>query len=207
MENELLFFLKGLIIGFTIAAPVGPIGILCIHRTLYQGRVYGFLTGLGAATADMMYGFIAGFGLTFISNFLMDQKIILQIAGGGFLVYIGLKIFSSKPQDSASSSNKKGLLSSYLITFFLTITNPITILSFIGIFAGLGVGSMENPNYFLSFLLVIGVFLGSACWWIILTGLAGIFRERINPTFLKWINRLSGIFILCFGLLVIFSFM
>ncbi|WP_328699946.1 LysE family translocator [Chengkuizengella marina] len=205
MENEYIFFLKGLFIGFSIAAPVGPIGLLCIHRTLYQGRVYGFLTGLGAATADMMYGFIAGFGLTFISNFLMDQKIILQIVGGVFLVYIGLKIFSSKPQVSPSNSKNKGLLSSYLTTFFLTITNPVTILSFMGIFAGLGIGSLENPDYLLSFLLVIGVFLGSATWWLVLTGLAGIFRDRINPTYLNWINRFSGIFILCFGLVVIIT--
>ncbi|HEY9863167.1 MAG TPA: LysE family transporter [Candidatus Obscuribacterales bacterium] len=196
------FLAKGLIIGFSIAAPVGPVGILCIRRSLSQGYLVGFFTGLGAATADALYGFIAGFGLTIISNILVNQQMELKLMGGLFLCYLGLKIALEKPtQQSANPSEK--IISAYASTFFLTVTNPITILSFIAIFAGLGVGNKNN--YWDAATLVFGVFLGSALWWLILVSGVSLFRDQVNTHSLQWINRISGIIIIGFGLAALLS--
>src|SRR3989338_3889292 len=154
------FFLKGIIIGFSIAAPVGPIGVLCIHRTLTQGRLSGLVSGLGAATADMIYGFIAGFGLTFISSIFISQQIWLHLIGCVFFLYLGIKTFLATPAEQIASAKGNSLISTYASTFFLTLINPITILYFAGIFAGLGVVSASG-NYVTVGALVLGVFIGS----------------------------------------------
>ncbi len=199
---DLSFFAKGLMIGFSIAAPVGPIGILCIRRSLSEGHWVGFFTGLGAASADALYGFIAGFGLTLISNFLVSQQMGLKLIGGLFLCYLGLKIALAKPAESAATPSGK-VVSAYASTFFLTVTNPMTILSFVAIFAGLGLGSANN--YWDAGILVLGVFLGSAFWWLILVSGVSLFRDQISADTLQWINRISGILILGFGLAALFS--
>ncbi|MGD8882686.1 MAG: LysE family transporter [Desulfobacterales bacterium] len=191
-------FIKGFIIGFSIAAPVGPIGILCIQRTLARGNVQGFVTGLGAATADAIYGFIAAFGLTFISNFLVEQSLWFRLIGGLFLCYLGIKAFLSKPQNQVLSETNHNTLSSYGTTFFLTLTNPMTILFFAGVFAGLGMVN-ESIQYTSAGLMVIGVFMGSGTWWLILSGATGIFRSKMNESKLAWVNKLSGFVILAFG--------
>ena len=196
MEWELL--IKGMIIGFSIAAPVGPIGILCIQRTLSYGNIQGLVTGLGAATADAVYGFIAAFGLTFISDFLVDQSIWFRIIGGLFLCYLGLRTFSKKPSSQNVSLKNSNAFSAYGTTFFLTLTNPMTILFFAGVFAGLGVVS-KSIHYAAASLMVIGVFVGSAIWWLLLSGATGIFRHRISQGKLALVNRISGIVILAFG--------
>lgn len=194
---DIRFLVKGLIIGFSIAAPVGPIGILCIRRSLSDGHWVGFFTGLGAASADAFYGFIAGFGLTIISNILVSQQIILKLIGGLFLCYLGLKTALAKPaQDAANPSGK--VVSAYASTFFLTVTNPMTILSFVAIFAGLGLGS--SNNYGDAGILVLGVFLGSALWWLILVSGVSLFRDKISADTLQWVNRMSGILIFGFAL-------
>jgi threonine/homoserine/homoserine lactone efflux protein len=136
-----LFFLKGLLLGFSIAAPVGPIGLLCIQRTIANGRRSGLVTGLGAATADGLYGAVAAFGLTTISGFLVGQQIWLRLIGGLFLLYLGSRTFLSKSAERAASSIHKNLFRDYASTVFLTITNPMTILSFAAVFAGLGLAS------------------------------------------------------------------
>ena len=202
MESEL--FIKGFIIGFSIAAPVGPIGILCIQRTLSEGNIQGMVTGLGAATADAIYGFIAAFGLTFISNFLVEQSFWFRLIGGFFLCYLGIKAFLSKPQDPALSLGNRTILSAYGTTFFLTLTNPMTILFFAGVFAGLGLVS-ESIQYSSAGLMVIGVFLGSGTWWLILSGATSIFRRKINDLKLAWINKISGFVILAFGVAALIS--
>ena len=202
MESEL--FIKGFIIGFSIAAPVGPIGILCIQRTLSEGNIQGMVTGLGAATADAIYGFIAAFGLTFISNFLVEQSFWFRLIGGLFLCYLGIKAFLSKPQDPALSLGNRTTLSAYGTTFFLTLTNPMTILFFAGVFAGLGLVS-ESILYSSAGLMVIGVFLGSGTWWLILSGATSIFRRKINDLKLAWINKISGFVILAFGVAALIS--
>jgi threonine/homoserine/homoserine lactone efflux protein len=202
---DLRFFLKGLIIGFSIAAPVGPIGILCIRRTLAEGRVPGFISGLGAATADALYGCIAGFGLTFISSFLINQRGWFRFVGGVFLLYLGMRTFLARPPGEPSSRERTGLMGTYASTFFLTLTNPMTILAFAAIFAGLGVAS-ESKGYVSAGILVMGVFLGSTLWWAILSSGVGLFRKRFDLRALRWVNRVSGILIAGFGLISFLGF-
>ena len=197
-------FIKGFVIGFSIAAPVGPIGILCIQRTLSGGNIQGLATGMGAATADALYGFIAAFGLTFISNFLVDQSIWFRIIGGLFLCYLGIRAFLRKFQEQTVSVANSTILSAYGTTFFLTLTNPMTILFFAGIFAGLGIVS-ESIHYASAGLMVIGVFSGSGAWWLLLSGATGIFRNKISGGKLALVNKISGFIILVFGVVALIS--
>ncbi len=198
----MLFFLKALIIGFAIAAPVGPIGVLCIQRSLQQGFKMGLMTGLGAALADGVYGLIAGLGLTVISSFLIAEEKWIRLGGGLFLIYLGIKIFFSKPnaQTLKTSPSNNSAFKACATTFFLTLTNPMTILSFIAVFAGLGLGS-EGNDFNHALMLVAGITLGSACWWFLLSGgIAFILHHRMNPKTLRAINYLSGVIMLTFGL-------
>ena len=199
---DIPFFLKGIIIGFSIAAPVGPIGVLCIRRTLADGRLAGLVSGLGAATADLFYGCVAAFGLTFISQFLIDQEMWLRLIGGLFLLYLGAKTFFSKSSNDEIEQKKGGLLNSYFSTFFLTLTNPLTILSFAAIFAGLGFVN-TGGDYLSALTLVAGVFSGSALWWFLLSGGASFFQKKIDSQGLTWINRISGLIITVFGLVTL----
>ena len=185
-------------IGFSIAAPVGPIGVLCIRRTLTDGQISGLVSGLGAATADAFYGCVAGFGLTFISSFLVGQKMWLSLFGGLFLLYLGIKTLLSKPAEKEATIRQNGLFGSYLSTFLLTLTNPMTILSFAAIFAALGLGNTSG-SYASALILVLGVFLGSAIWWLFLSGGVGLFRDKFNTQGLLWVNRISGVIITAFG--------
>jgi len=206
---NLTFFFQTLLIGFSIAAPVGPIGILCIRRTFADGRRAGFISGLGAATADAFYGAVAAFGLTFISTFLIQQSIWIRLGGGFFLIYLGIKTFLAKPYDSETTNhneeNHQGMLSYFMSTFLLTISNPMTILSFAAIFAGLGAGRFNSLDNFASFMMVLGIFLGSSTWWLGLTFATGVVRNRINNDILVWINRLAGAIILIFGIIMLIS--
>jgi threonine/homoserine/homoserine lactone efflux protein len=202
--QEIEHLLKGLIIGLSIAVPVGPIGILCIRRTLAQGRLVGFLSGLGAATADAFYGAVAGFGLTFLSNFLVGQQTGLRLIGGVILCYLGIRTFLSKPVEQKASVEESSLFGAYLSTFFLTLTNPMTILFFAAVFAGLGVGN-AGDHYVSAGILVIGVFTGSGLWWLVLSGFTGLLRGLFNPKRLRWLNRISGSIIIAFGLFAFLS--
>jgi len=201
---DINFLLRGLIIGFSIAAPVGPIGVLCIRRTLTEGRLSGLVSGLGAATADAIYGCIAGFGLAFISNFLVSQQLWLRLMGGAFLCYLGIKTFLAKPAEQEPSVKGNGIIGNYASTFFLTLTNPMTIISFMAIFAGLGLASTSS-NYASAGILVLGVFMGSALWWLFLSGGVGLFREKFNHRGLNWVNKISGTIIMGFGLFALLS--
>jgi len=201
---EFDFLIKGIIIGFSIAAPVGPIGVLCIRRTLTEGRLSGFLSGLGAATADASYGMMAGFGLASISNFLIGQQIWLRIIGGIFLLYLGIKMFITKPSDEEVSSKRHGLIGSYISAFFLTIVNPMTIISFAAVFAGLGIGTIQT-DYFSSLILVMGVFVGSGLWWLTLSSTVHVLGKRFDTKRLGWVNKVSGIIILIFGFIALAS--
>jgi threonine/homoserine/homoserine lactone efflux protein len=202
--TTIAFFLRGLIIGFSIAAPVGPIGVLCIRRTLAEGRASGLVSGLGAATADAIYGCVAGFGLTFIARLLISQGVWFRLVGGAFLCYLGLRTFLARPAEEAASARGYGLAGAYASTFILTLANPMTILSFAAIFAGLGVGA-AGGNYLFAGLLVLGVFMGSALWWLILSGIVGVVRTKLNSHGLRWVNRISGVIITGFGLLAFLS--
>ena len=201
---DIQLFLRGLLIGFSIAAPVGPIGVLCIRRTLAEGRTFGFVSGLGAATADAFYGSVAGLGLTLVSSFLIGQQSWLRLIGGAYLCYLGYKTFRSRPSETAASVKGKGIIGAYGSTLFLTLTNPMTILSFAAIFAGLGAGAAAG-DYLAAIALIVGVFVGSCAWWLILVALTSIFRSRLNTTGLGWVNRISGSIIAVFGLIVLLS--
>ena len=197
--QEIHYLIKGLIIGLSIAVPVGPIGILCIRRTLVLGRMVGFLSGLGAATADAFYGAIAGFGITFLVNFLIGKQYWLHLIGGALLCILGVKTFLSKPAEQGTPVDGSNRLHAYLSTFFLTLTNPLTILFFVAVFAGLGIGT-ESGHYLLAGILVSGVFMGSAMWWLVLSGFTSLLQKLLNPKRLQWLNRISGLIILGFGL-------
>ncbi|MCP4395920.1 MAG: LysE family translocator [bacterium] len=199
-------FFKGLIIGVSIAAPVGPIGVLCIQRTLSGGRLVGLISGLGAASADAVYGCIAAFGLTLISNLLVEQQFWFRAIGGGFLCYLGIKTLLSKPAADAvaGKNDSRQHLGAYGSTFVLTLTNPMTILAFAAIFAGLGIGN-ESGHDGTAVLMVLGVFLGSAMWWCILSGLSGLFHGKFDPRKMLWINRISGTVVTTFGVLALAS--
>jgi threonine/homoserine/homoserine lactone efflux protein len=199
-------FLHALIIGFSVAAPVGPIGVLCIRRSLAEGWLIGLFTGLGAATADAIYGCIAGFGLTFISMFLVNQSTGLRLIGGLFLCGLGIKTILSQPAQEAAAIERRsrGLLAAYGSTVFLTVTNPATILSFAAVFAGLGLTANQG-DYTGALVLVSGVFLGSALWWLTLSGGVSLFRSYFNSRRLKWLNRISGLILLVFGIIALSS--
>jgi threonine/homoserine/homoserine lactone efflux protein len=190
--------IKGLTIGFSIAAIVGPIGVLCIRRTLTEGRVPGLVTGLGAATADAFYGAVAGFGLTLISNFLVNQLFWLRILGGLYLLYLGLKTIIEKPKHEEHEMVRIKLFGAYSSTFLLTLTNPMTILSFVAVFLGLGL-TPDAGNYLSATILVLGVFLGSTLWWILLSGGVSLLRDKFDFAMLRWVNRISGGIISGFG--------
>ena len=202
---DTVFFLKGLIIGFVIAAPVGPIGVLCARRTLMHGRRAGFFSGMGAATADAIYGFIAAFGLTFISAFLVGHQSSLRLIGGGLLLFLGAKAFLAKTVKKTdlprSARHYAGM---YTSTFFLTLTNPMTILSFAAVFAGFGLAGTRG-SVLSAGVLILGVFLGSAIWWLFLVGLFSLYRKRFQAHQLVWVNRISGTIIAASGILALLS--
>lgn len=201
---EISFLLKGILLGFAIAAAVGPIGILCIQRTLQFGRFSGFMSGLGAAVADLLYAIIAAFGLTFISNFLVAGQFWVRLIGGGFLLLLGLKTFFAVVSDKTKEITHTTFYNDFISTFLLTITNPMIILFFLAVFAGPGLSSIQG-NYFKAATLVVGIFLGSIIWWLILTEGISIFRKKFNKKVMRWINRIAGIIIVAFGIATILT--
>ncbi len=195
---------RGLLIGMAIAAPVGPIGVLCIRRTLAEGRPVGFVSGLGAASADAVYGSVAAFGLTAVSGALIASQFWLRLVGGLFLLVLGLRTFRAPVADRPAAAGGRGLLGAYASTFALTLTNPMTILSFAAVFAGLGIAGARG-DYLQAAGLVAGVFLGSATWWLALSQGVGLLRNRLGANAFRWINRLSGVVIFVFGVVALAS--
>jgi threonine/homoserine/homoserine lactone efflux protein len=198
------FFVRGLLIGLSIAAVVGPMSILCIHRTLDRGQRYGLISGLGIATADGVYGSIAAFGLTVIASFLINQQQWIRLIGGLFLIYLGLKAMLFKPVERSTGTAVNSLFGAYVSTFLLTLSNPMTILSFAAIFASIGVGGVRS-SVIAALLVVLGVFAGSALWWCILTSGVNLLRRKVTLSWLRWINRGSGAFLIAFGIVALFS--
>jgi threonine/homoserine/homoserine lactone efflux protein len=194
---ELPVFVRGLVIGFSIAAPVGPIGVLCIRRTLADGRAIGLAVGLGAAVADAMYGAVAGFGLTAVSSLLVRQQDVLRAVGGLFLCYLGARTFLARPADQAARVGGRGILGAFVSTLGLTLANPATILSFVAVFAGFGIAAATGWRD--AAVLVAGVFIGSAAWWLLLSGAVSALRTRLDQRALRWVNRVSGLVLLGFG--------
>lgn len=184
-------FLRGVAVGFSIAAPVGPIGLLCIRRSAAEGRATGLATGLGAAAADACYGAVAAFGLTAVSGALTAWLRELSLAGGLFLLYLGVKTALSRPATKAAApAGRAGLLGAFASTFALTLANPTTIISFAAVFAALGLRAESGPGA--AAALVGGVFAGSAAWWLLLSAGVASLRGRLSERALAWVNRGSG---------------
>ena len=200
MEN---FFWQGLVIGFSIAAPVGPIGILCVRRTLTGGGWSGFLSGLGAASADAVYGAVAGFGLTAVSTLMLEWQSGLRMGGGLFLCWLAVAAYRTPAAEKGTADASGGRLSDFVSTFFLTLSNPMTILSFLAVFAGLGLGGTGDRSS--AVRLVSGVFVGSAVWWLMLSAGVHAFRSRLDLTALRWVNRISGAILALFGIAAVLS--
>ena len=199
-------FIKGLIVGLAIAAPVGPIGLLCIQRALAGGWISGLASGLGAALADTVYGAVAAFGLTLVQEVLLGHRAVIATIGGICLCLLGLRIILAKPSRRPARLQRTaaGLAGDLVGTFMLTLANPLTILSFIAIFAGLGLAS-AGGDALSAGLTVLGVFLGSALWWFILSGGVSLFRTSLKTGALVWVNRLSGVLLAGFGVLALAS--
>ncbi|MGC8482242.1 MAG: LysE family translocator [Thermodesulfobium sp.] len=202
--SNLSFLTKGFFIGISVAAPIGPISILCIKRTLSNGLSNGLISGLGAATADSAYSFLAIIGISKISKWLLDSQYIIHLVGGIFLIYLGYTIFKSIPVKDSKKESRIGFISSYLSTLFLTVINPMTILSFGAIFAGVGLFN-NNIEFSYSIFPTIGVFLGSTFWWIILCSTTNLMREKLSQNNLVLVNKLSALVILGFGIISLIS--
>jgi len=221
------FLLKGAVIGFAIAAPVGPIGVLCIRRTFAEGRAAGLATGLGAATADACYGAVAAFGLTAVADWLLGFQAELRLVGGAFLCGLGLKTMLSRPASAGAKLEGRGLARAYATTVALTLTNPATILSFLAVFAGAGLGQ-SSQGIGAAAGMVVGVFAGSAAWWLLLSGFVDRWRRRypefaglapralggavvagvtlgVAATHLRRINWASGALLIAFGVAALLS--
>ena len=189
--------LRGLVIGFTVAMGVGPMSLLTIRRTIAHGRGYGLVSGLGIATADASYAAVAAFGVTAVTAFLVGARRGLGVLGGAVLILLAIRALRARPPSAATTpAERPGLSSAYLSIYGLTMTNPMTILSFAVIFAGFGLtgGSALDAG-----LLTLGVFLGSSIWWVALTAGVGRLRDRVTPGVLLWVNRVSGALLLAFG--------
>lgn len=198
---DLTFLLKGIIMGFCVSAPVGPIGILCINRTLNKGYVAGLVSGLGATTADVVFAFIAGLGLNVVSTFLNDYKNWIHFVGLFFLIFIGIKTILKKPSKDENITNpeSKGFWKDYITTFLLTFTNPLTIFFFIAVFAGLGISHLSAMA---AIPLLIGVLIGSGSWWTFLCGITVQLKKKLSCKILEKIDLLSGILIIVFSLII-----
>jgi threonine/homoserine/homoserine lactone efflux protein len=196
----LVFLLEGIVVGIVIAVPVGPVGVICVRRTIFRGKLAGLVSGLGAATADAIFGFIAAFGLTFISDWLIGYQQWLRVAGGCYLLYAGVSALLTAPSLQADSEppRPENLFRYFFSTFALTLTNPITILAFLGIFAAVGFGG-EKVTLVRAAFLVLGVWLGSLLWWLVLSFGVGVLFRTFGRGYLRWINRGSGVILFLSG--------
>lgn len=192
-----VLFLKGLAFGFVLAATVGPMWVLCFRRTVAYGALTGFVSGMGIAVADGLYGAVAAFGLTAISGLLLQHSAWIGLVGGVFLLYLGVKTLLSKPALDGESAKPASHATAFLSTLGLTLANPPTILAFAAIFAGLGLAA--SADYTAAALVTLAVFLGSAAWWVVLAAGAGALRGRLGPRLLRTINIVSGVTILGFA--------
>lgn len=195
---DILLFGKSLLLGLAVAAPLGPIGALCINRTLERGFAAGVAGGLGTALADAIYASLAAVGFSAFSAALAMIDAPLRLVGGLFMLWLGWKSMVPKPVRAAAQIGARDLLGTIAATFLLTITNPMTILSFAAIFAGLGLA--DAPGAINAALVVIGVFSGSLLWWCILSGGVALVRQRLPESFALQVSRASGLILIGFGL-------
>jgi threonine/homoserine/homoserine lactone efflux protein len=198
---ELSYLVKGMVIGFALAAPIGPVGLLCIRRTLAHGRQVGFYTGLGAATGDATLGAVAAFGLTAVAGAYAQERMWVGLLGGVFLCGLGVRMFLTKANEPAPLAGNRGFAATYFSTLAITLTNPATIAACVAIFAAFGLGA--GGNYRTAAELVAGMFLGSTLWWVILSSGVGALRARVNTRLLQTVNRVIGGLLIAFGVYVL----
>jgi threonine/homoserine/homoserine lactone efflux protein len=202
----LAFFLKGIVVGVVIAVPVGPVGVMCVRRTILEGKLAGFMSGLGAATADAVFGVIAGFGLSAVSDWLIGYQQWLHVVGGCYLLYIGGSAFAAEPpREPESERDAESLLGDFFSTFVLAVTNPITVLAFLGIFAAIGLGGTQ-ATFGHAAILVLGVWSGSLLWWLMLSFGMGHVRHSIETRHFAWISRGSGAILFLSGAALLATF-
>jgi threonine/homoserine/homoserine lactone efflux protein len=195
---ELAFFIKGLILGFIICVPFGPIGLLCVRRTLMDGKVAGIAAVLGASVVDAIYCAIAGLGVSYISNFLTNERTLLRLAGGLVLIAMGIKIFLTHPTEKTPEAKGHGLFASFGSSFFLMLTNPLAVLVFTATFSALGIGGWQDA-YLSTGMLVVGVFVGSALWAPIFVVGVHLLSPQLTPSQLRLANRIAGLILFGFG--------
>ena len=198
------YFYKGIFVGFVIAAPVGPVGIMCIHRTICQGKLAGYVSGLGAALADTFFGAIAAFGFGFIAAPLIDHNNWLRFVGGVVLCLIGLRSLVTRKLPAPATRDRTNLVGDFVSSFLVTLTNPITVISFAAIYAAMNIPHLGGELRW-GMALTVGVFIGAAVWWLLLTVVAGAFHGRVAERGVLWVNRISGAVILGFGVLLLVS--
>jgi threonine/homoserine/homoserine lactone efflux protein len=196
--KELDLLLRGALAGLAISAPVGPVNVLCISRTIAKGRAAGLISGLGAACADTIYGAIAGFSISFIISWLIKELFWLRLVGGALLIAIGIVYWFKKPRSLKDSAGEESAHSEFVTTFLLTLTNPTTVLSFLAVLATLRLGERRPAP--LSLFLVLGIFGGAVLWWTILALVSGHFRDRFNDRAVVWMNRIAAMAIAGFGI-------
>lgn len=200
------FIINGIIVGFLASIPLGPVGVLCIQRTINKGRLSGIISGMGAATVDAFFALVAAFGLTFIITFIEEQHFYIQLIGGAVLILLGVKIFRTNPiqQIRRHRRKKNKLIEDYFSVLLLTLSNPLAVFLFVAAFAGIGIVSASD-TLFESWLIIAGVFGGAMLWWFILTFLINIFRKKFRLKQLWWINKIAGLIIIVFGVASMFS--
>jgi threonine/homoserine/homoserine lactone efflux protein len=194
--SEAALFAQSLLIGLSIAAPVGPIGLLVIQRTLQRGAIVGLATGLGAAAADALYGAVGAFGVTWVIDALVGARVPLALGGGAFLLWLAWRIWRSKPAERAAQAGGGGLLQCFGGTFALTLSNPATIFSFIAVFGTLGARLAGGSPW----TMIAGVLVGSALWWLLLSAGVAKLRSRFDARAQAWVNRISALLLAGFAL-------
>ena len=201
---EIGFFLKGVIIGVILATPLGPVGTLCVQRTFTEGKLHGLFSGIGATVADVIFGSIAAFGLTMVSNFFVSHQVWIRLIGGLFILFLGIRIFLLKPRVNLDVASNSSLIRAFASAFVITITNPITIITLAVMFAGLGLVG-EKAQHTSASIMILGVFVGSSLLWSSIWGMSVIFRNKFNPSKLYLVNKIAGIIIFVFGILTLIS--
>lgn len=195
----------GIIVGLSASIPLGPIGVLCIQRTLNKGRLSGFVSGSGAAVADGFFAIIAGFGISIIIDSIIQYQLYLKIAGGILLMVIGIKLLYQNPALELRKQLKKkkqGLLGDFISVFILTVSNPIGIFVFGAVFAGF---NMIHDSNLSVIMIIIGVLLGASLWWFSLTSFVSIFRKKFRLRKLLLVNRIAGVLVIIFAVIIFIS--
>lgn len=207
--HHIEFLVKGLLIGILVSAPMGPIGVLCVQKTVNKGRIIGMLSGLGAATADTLYAWLTAFGVSFITSFLSNNQQVFQIVGIAVLIFMGFRMIYKNPIKQyryyRTTSKKRNAFKDYISVFFITISNPLTIIFFGAAFAMMDILTTSD-GLDGKYLLVTGVFIGATFWWFLLTSFVNMFRRRFRLRNIFILNRVSGMLIIVLSIVAVLKF-